>query len=321
MAEHLVLSNSKVKTWRRCPKQFEYKYIMGLKPKAKAIPLERGSFLHSLLEVHYDGFDWREKYQELADEFNGLFEEEREELGDIPGECKRIMTSYVKHYSKEDKSYKVIDSELDEIITLPSGIKFRMIVDLVVEEPDGGIWIWDHKTVGNFLPADFILLDSQLARYFWGMEYLGYKPLRGVMFNELITKPPTVPETLKNGTLTKRQNLASDVYTYYAEIKRQGLDPNDYLDVLKRLKANSDRWFRRTRLAKDKPLTDRLMDELVWSSHEIERAEATGEFPRSVNRDCQFMCSYLEPCAIELHGGDASHSFKLRYTTRDQRDD
>jgi hypothetical protein len=53
--EYLVLSNSKVKTWNRCPKQWEFKYIYGLRPKKKTIQLERGSWVHELLMVHYDG--------------------------------------------------------------------------------------------------------------------------------------------------------------------------------------------------------------------------------------------------------------------------
>jgi len=317
-----LLSNSRAKTWRRCPKQYEYKYIMGLKPKKKSIYLERGSWLHDLLQHHYDGMNWRVRHRELTKEFDLLFDEQKEDLGDLPAECERLFTSYLFNYREEDQNYRVIDSELDEIVTLPNGLRFRMIVDLVVEEPDGGIWIWDHKTVGRFLPPDFLLLDAQLARYFWGMEHLGYGPLRGIQFNEIITKAPTLPRLVYNGTqLEKRKNLSCDYYTYYLELKKHGLSVKKHADFLRYLKGNNEKWFRRTPLSKDRPMTRRLMQELVWTAREIKIAEENDAFPRSVMKDCQFDCSFLGPCAIELQGGDASHSFKLQYTTREDRDD
>jgi RecB family exonuclease len=182
--EPLRLSNSKAKTWRRCPNQFRYKYELGLRTRDRSIYLERGTWLHTLMEVYYSadptlkikvgkrwyevGQDWRKAHKLLARGFNSLFDEEKEDLGDLPTECLRIFTSYLMRYGKQDaKNWKVIDAELNEIVTLPSGLRFQVIIDLIVEEPDGGLWIVDHKTVGRFMPVDFMLLDAQLARYFW----------------------------------------------------------------------------------------------------------------------------------------------------------
>jgi hypothetical protein len=317
-----LLSNSRVKTWRRCPKQFEYKYVLGLKPRKLSIHLERGTWLHDLLQHHYDGESWYARHKQLTKEFYLLFEEEREDLGDLPTDVERLFRSYLYNYRIEDRSWRVIDSELDEIVTLPNGLRFRMIVDLVVEEPDGGIWIVDHKSVGRFLPPDFLLLDAQLGRYFWGMEKLGYTPLRGVLFNEIITKAPTLPKFIHKGTqLEKRKNLHCDFYTYYKMLQDNDLAIGPHVAFLRHLRRQNDQWFRRTPLAKDAPLMRRLMKELVWSAREIKAAEETDAFPRTVSKDCQWDCSFLEPCAIQLMGGDASASFKLRYTNREDRDD
>jgi hypothetical protein len=315
----MLLSNSRAKTFRRCEKQFEFKYVLGLKPKSRALALERGSWLHRLLEVHYDGGDWRAEHKKLSDEFNSLFIEEREELGDLPAECERIMLSYIMNYKDDPDYYRVLDTELDEIITLPNGLKFRMIIDKIVEEPDGGIWIVDYKTVKNFLPPDFMLLDAQLARYFWGAEKFGFKPLRGIIFDEICTKPPTLPEVLKDGSLSLRKNIQCDYMTYYREIKRRGLDVKPYLPHLRYLKAQNHKWFRRTPLAKDRPLVRQQMRELIMTAREMRKAEELGQFPRTPMKDCRWDCSFLEPCTIQLMGGDISDTLKLRYTTRSQR--
>lgn len=313
MAEPLRLSNSKAKTYRRCPKQYEFKYVQKLRRKSHALPLKRGDWLHQLMMTHYDGHDWRVRHAELTVEFMKLFEEEREEYGDLPTECSRIFRSYLAHYRHIDGQYTVIDSEVDEIVELPNGDTFNFIIDLIVEDQDGGIWLWDHKTVKGFMPADFMLLDTQLSRYFWAARKIGIKGLRGVMFNELITAPPTAPELLKNGRLTERQNLKCDVYTYMATIKAHGLDPKDYRDTLLRLKGQSDRWFRRTKLPKSKHLTEQMMRELLMTSREIKEATRRGHFPRHPDKSCQWGCDFTELCIIDLNGGDTSDVIKLKY--------
>jgi hypothetical protein len=306
------LSNSKIKTWRRCPKQYDYKYVQGLRPKRKGLALERGTWIHELLQYHYDGEDWKARHKELTDDFYKLFEEEREHLGDLPSECKSIMQGYLFNYRREDSGLIVVDTELDEIITLPNGLEFNFIIDLIVEEPDG-LWLWDHKTVKNFMDPDFMLVDAQLARYFWAAEYMGYTPLRGVLFNEIRTKPPTIPPLLQSGGLTRRTNLDTDVRTYYQAIRRAGLDPVDYGEILRRLAKQGDRFYRRTRLPKDKALTAQLMSEMTMTANEIITAERKGHFPRSPDKSCTWGCDYMDLCVTELFGGNPATAIKFNY--------
>lgn len=310
------LSNSKVKCYRRCPKQYEYKYVEKLERKRKSLQLTRGDWLHQLLMTHYDGESWRARLDTLSEGYDKLFEEEREELGDLPHDVERMFTGYLAHYKEEDKSIRVVDSEVNEIVNLPNGDEFNFIIDLVVEEADGGLWLWDHKTLGQFMPADFQLLDAQLARYFWAAEELGWKGLRGVMFNELITRAPTLPDVLASGELSQRKNLKCDVYTYYREIKRHGLDPKHYTNMLTLLKSRSHEWWRRTPLPRDRALTQQLVNEMMWSSREMKAAEKRGTFPRSPMKNCTWDCDFLDLCSIELMGGDGEDIRRLRYTTR-----
>lgn len=310
----LELSNSKAKTFRRCPKQYEFRYVHKLKLKRKGVALERGSWLHDLLMYHADEEDWRARHAELTRDFYNLFEEEREHLGDMPDECERIMKAYIMHYKKTDTTRRVIDTEIDEVITMPNGLRFRFIIDQIYEDQDG-YWLKDYKTVKSFMDSDFMLLDAQLTRYFWCAEQMGYAPLMGVEFDELRTKAPWVPEPLKTGGLSKKQNMDTDVYTYLQAIKQHDLEVKDYRDVLLRLKAQTGRFFRRSKLPKDKPITDRMMQELVMTANDILRAERKEEFPRTPDKSCTWGCDYTEPCITELQGGDWSSVAKLKYTT------
>jgi hypothetical protein len=321
VSEPFRISNSKSNTYLRCPRKFEFTYHQKLKPIRTPIQLYRGDWIHQLMMTHYDGEDWRVRHAKLTAEFLRMFEEEREEYGDLPGEAARIMGNYVAHYKREDSRYRVLDSELDELVPLPNGDTFNFIIDLVIEEDDGGIWLWDHKTVAAFAPAEFLLLDSQLARYAWGAKYVGYPNVRGVLLNEVCTKAPTIPETGKTGKLTQRKNLASDARTYLKEIKRLGQDPNDYKEMLQFLLSHSDRWFRRTRIPRDPPMVKQVMRELMMTSRSIKDATERGHFPRAVTKQCQWDCSFVTPCIIDLQGGDPTDAIRLKFKTTKREDD
>ena len=309
----LHLSNSKVSTYQRCEKKYEFRYIKKLRAKKKAFPLELGSWLHELLMTYYDGEDIKKVHRENTEAFNELPDEEKEDLGDLPREAARIMRSYLRFWREEDALYRTIDSELDETVTLPNGAEFQFIIDHIIEDMDGGLWLRDHKSVSRFLPPDFMLLDAQLTRYFYCAERLGIKPLMGVEFNQILTVPPTVPEVLKSGRLTERQNLRSDYWTYLDAIKKLRQDPNSYRTTLKRLRGRSDDWFRRSALPKDKPVTTQMMADLDTLAEEIKATEILGEFPRNGRKECTWDCEFLEPCVLQLQGGDISDVVKLRY--------
>lgn len=323
VAEHYqVISNSKAKTFRRCEKQFEFKYVMGFKPKEKVVQLERGSWMHELLMVHYDGEDWREEHAANTALFNELFEEEREPLGDLPRECERLMVGYLAHWKKQDGLYRVVDTELDEVIELPNGIKIRIIVDKIIEDRSGGLWAVDYKTGKNMLDEDWMVLDPQLGRYHWGLDHLGYYPLRGVIYDEIRTKAPTLPKLLASGKkLEQRKNLQCDVYTYYREIKRRGLRVEDHAKFLRFLRSQAGSWFRRTELPKDPPLTKKLIEETVITASEIKTAEERGTFPRTPTKDCKWDCSFKVPCIMQLQGANIDAVMRMNYESRKPMDE
>lgn len=321
MAVRIRVSNSKVNTFRRCKKKYEYRYVMGLRPKKRERPLELGSWVHKLLETHYDGEDWKATHKLLTKQFYGLFEEEREMLGDVPETARAIMKAYLRRYAEEDKQYRVVDSEMNEFVTLPNGIQLQIVVDLIVEDRRGRLWPWDHKVRTKFGDGDSMLIDPQLSLYFQGLKMLGYKNIAGVVYNELAAKPPREPNLLASRKrLEKRQDIHTDVYTYMRAIRRHGFDPSDYADILRRLAVTQrGKFFRRTVLPKDAPQLRTVMGELVMTAGDILRAERRVEFPRTfIPRQCKWDCAYKELCIAQMHGSNIDTMVKTGFTTSDR---
>lgn len=316
MTKPLTLSNAKANTFRRCEKKYEFRYVMGMRPKERAIALERGNWLHQLLMVRADGHDWRERHAMLrAQNWDNLFQEEREDLGgNLPEEAERLFKGYLAYYREEDKRWRTVDTEVDEIVEMPDGTRMNIIIDRIAEDlVDGGLWIWDYKTVTNFMPSDFMLIDTQLALYFWAARILGYHDLRGAIMDELITKPPTKPKTLKTGGLEKRKNIRCDAFTYFTCIKEAGLDPNDYRDFLKILQGKHDQWWRRTRMPRDADMVRQVVKEMIVTGRKIRYATKLGVFERTAIKNCTFDCPYLEPCAAQIQGADIEPIMEIRY--------
>jgi hypothetical protein len=172
------------------------------------------------------------------------------------------------------------------------------------------------------MPPEFMLIDTQLSRYFWAAEKMGYKPLRGILFNELKTAAPTIPKWLEaSQRLEQRKNLRCDVYTYYREILRHGQKPEMYSAFLRHLMNQRDDWFRRTRLPKDRALTQRTLAEMMMTAREMKEAERLNEFPRAPDKSCTWGCSFLDPCSIQLMGGKIDDVIRIKYTTRTDREE
>lgn len=313
------VSNSKLKTFRRCQNQYRYKYVEKLEPKAKALALERGTWIHELLQTHYDGEDWKSKHKELSQKFFDLFEEDREDLGDLPSECSRIMRSYLRQWKEQDQHFHVVDTELDEIVTLPNGLELNVIVDMIVEDKRSGLlWPWDHKTRKSFETSDNMLLDPQGTLYFKALQILGYEPLGGFLYNEIRTKAPAVPERLKNGQLSRRMNIDTDYFTYMTAIRQHDLNPLYYKEILAHIATNQkERFFRRVALPKDPPMIRIMTQEMIDTANDIAKVEKRGRFTRTfIPSQCKWDCSYKDLCITELHGGDIEPLIKMSFNRR-----
>lgn len=327
-----VTTHSMVKTFRRCPKQAQYKYAERLKPKMqRSAPLKRGTWMHELLELYYKGEDWRSRHQELTNQYAKLFDEEKESLGDLPRECMRLMKSYLWHYgANRDDPYhgwEIIDTELTLEATLPNGHVLRGRLDLLVRDAFG-LWIVDHKTHKVLPDFSSRLMDSQSADYLW-LAWKNMIPVDGFVWNYLRTKPPTKPVLLKDGSRLSKVAVDTDYPTYAMAIKEYGLDPTPYRDKLQHLK--SQRWepgkiqtsefFQRHTLEKDVAMVKRVVSEAMRTSETMHNYDFTdhNRVERVPDRSCRWMCSYNQLCEVELFDGNAA-SIRRQFTVGDPLD-
>lgn len=328
-----IVTHSMLKTFRRCPRQFYYKYVQRLKPKVeKSRPLKMGTWMHYLLEEYYAGRDWKAKHRELSTQFAELFDEEKESLGDLPNDCRRLMLSYLWHYgaNKEDPFHGWDVEKVEFTIETPliGDAIYRGRIDLAVHDRYGR-WFVDHKNMKSFPDFSFRLNDSQSGLYLWAARQEGME-VQGFIWNYLRTKAPSVPALLKDGSRLSKAKCDTDYPTLVKAIRSNELDPEPYRDWLAVLK--NDRWqqdapqtshfFHRATLEKDDDMLDRVAMEAAHTYQRMRDYDWSDmdAIERVPDRSCTFMCSFLDLCSAELFQGEAPFLRRSAYRVGDPMD-
>jgi len=139
-------SHSKVRTWRRCHKLFDYKYEQGLIRKTAPAALLRGVTYHEMLDAKVMGKDPMEALVAYTKIYNELWDEEKEKYPS-PEELTSLYHRYVEHYRDDTLNYNG-RSEI-EVTAEYQGIKFLGIIDKVPEDEAGRVWVMDHKCLDS----------------------------------------------------------------------------------------------------------------------------------------------------------------------------
>ena len=323
-----VNTHSMLKTFRRCPKQTEYKYVHRLKPLILGRPLRLGTWMHRLQEVHGKGGNWRKEHKRLTRQFNQLFEEEREEIGDLPGDCKRLMESYLWHYQNDD--WKVLENEFTLETEFPNGSIYRCKVDKLIEN-QYGLWLADHKWHRTLPDHNFRLLDAQSALYVW-CAIRNKIPVQGFIWDYGRSKVPTMPSFTQTGLVSRWDSMDTDYLTairWFKENFPQGV-PKRYVPKLKMLKAQqyvvgepqTSTFFSRVVIEKSDEMLKRVAQENYHTARRMNEYDFSNpdRVERVVDRSCSFMCSYKDICALELYGGNIAPIVKRRFKVGDPQD-
>lgn len=191
------------------------------------------------------------------------------------------------------------------------------VTDITVESEDhlfsveGVLTHNTHKVIPD---ENKRFADLQTVLYWWALVENGQK-MSGILWDYIRTKPPTQPELLKKGGLTRRKDLDSDYETYLAAITENGLDPADYQVELERLKDNV--FFKRVYLPHPSAeLVTNVVEDFFTTAREIENSTSKA---RNMNQDCT-NCSFFQLCQAEVRGIDGSFIKKQLFTVREKKD-
>lgn len=181
------LTNSRRAAWQRCARLHFYAYTLRLRPERPGRALAIGSAVHAGLEDL-----WRGQVHTV--------DRARHGITDVDEAMVRVLLAgYVERWGDEDAGRMVHGIELPFVAPLsaPDGTFARQWwiagkLDVVIEEPDGSLWIVEHKTTAEEIaPGSHYLrrqrMAPQLSLYLDGARSIGINA-EGVIL-DVIRKP------------------------------------------------------------------------------------------------------------------------------------
>lgn len=315
-------SFSKTDTYGSCPKLFEYKYIRNLQAKRQNTNLWKGTNAHEIAkdwfllqrdgEVTYSNVfietfisNWVAEYLDNFDA-STMFEDELLDVEKEVNAIGRVVQGFLER--KEFEGWTILHVEEEFVIEI-DGHKVTCTPDLVAMDPEGFVWIIDHKTTEKHLDRDALDIRPQALFYYVAVTQF-YDNVAGFIFNYLRKKVPVQPRM--NKTRTKGVyliNRLKDVDTTYelllALAEQESLMDNE--DVRRRLGELRDHntfyFMHRERITDD--MAAATVGDLIARLILIDKSIADSLFPRTIQRlnGCR-SCEFNSLCTTELTGGN-----------------
>ena len=285
------LTNSAIKTYRKCQRAYELRYERGLRPVSDAAALFFGSLWHRGLEVWWQTHDIEQTLIAV----------------DVPDvspldliKLRALLTGY--HYRWVDVPIETIlvEAEFETPLINPiTGFSsktwtMRGNLDALARTPDSRVWLVEHKTSSEDVSSGSqywarLRLDSQISTYFMGARALGYE-VSGCLY-DVVRKPAIRPY---QATPIESRKYTKDGRLYAAQ-RAEDETPEEYqVRLLEDIAGDPGKYFSRGEVV-------RLEEEEIDAAHDawqfgrlIRESQLANRWPRNPDacvtygRECEY---------------------------------
>jgi len=321
-----AINQSRVATLRHCPQAHQYHYVENLVPVKNPRPFAFGTLAHKVLETYAEtgsSLQALEEIRKVSPEDFRMFNEEKEYYGDILNDIYDIMYEYFRTWNpREFKFIKVAERNSEhEFCTdiLYKGKKFKVkgTIDAIVQTINGKIWLVENKTFGTSLPSeDDRWRNLQTSVYIKvALKLKMAKRIDGILWNYILSKPPTVPQELKDGGLSQREIITLPLIVERELGARSLLSSPSYTKLRAMAETGRGRYFERIYNPVAAPVVESLWRGFLDTALLI----VDNRLPnyRNIGRHCGW-CQYERLCRTELTGGDLEYVKEKEYKAGDE---
>lgn len=315
MSNHFKVSQSKVKTYRRCHRAYHNKYVEKLKRKRVKRPLMFGRIVHDMIDAYANGDDPFEVLDNIGIENMKLFAAEKEMYGEIVDDIGIIMEDYFQHWPERDLVYlrrNRRSAEHEFEIELFPGVLWNGKIDGVAKTPNKLKWLVEHKTFTRMPGEDERWRNLQSVTYIRALDILGWQPVDGTCWDYIRSKAPPRPGLLKDKSLSKKK-IDTLPTAILAAIEAHGLNVKDYESFIVSMESNRPNWFKRIHTPVGKEVVDKVFADFENTVREM--VDKHGKVrDMNIDRHCGW-CDFEPLCRAELQGLDVDYVKKKEYYT------
>lgn len=314
-----TVSNSKVKTYRRCQYAYYLKYVDKLRKKKKSRPLQFGTMVHKIVELDASGDDWRTVIEEVDVESMKLFEAERDVYGDLLDDLDVIMSEYFIKWKGHVDFIRLNkrSAEHEFTVEVEDGLNVTGKIDAFVRTPNRLKWLMEHKTFSRIPNEDNHWRNTQSVLYTRITDMLGWVKIDGVLWDYIHSKPPARPQVLKSGALSKKR-IYSLPTRVTQSIKEAGARPRDYQKLIDDAANNRRNYFQRIFTPTKKEVVDLVFKDFIDTAREIRDTHGKRK-SKNIDRHCDW-CEYEPLCRAELRLMDVDYVKERDYDVSQKPD-
>jgi len=323
----LEVSQSTLKNWRRCHALYDYRYVQLIRRKKPVLQLIRGTMIGQCLDLlaqrrsNPKAPKWEAALAPFQAKYDKLFTAEKEYYGDPINEVRAIISKYEVLYANDGLNYAKVKggdaaggvAEYPIRVDLAPGIVFTGHIDKMPVDKQGRVWDMDHKSHKKIPQPEDRFSDLQQVLYQWAMPLSGYPKPAGVIWDYLRTKAPTVPEELKKGGLSQRQDIDTTWEVYEGEIKRLKLNPKDYkkMEGILKPRGLTDFYQRVPLPTPGAKMVENVVADAKATAIDVKQRGGADK-TRSIDYTCR-SCEFYNLCQTEFRGIDSSFIRKSEY--------
>ncbi len=214
----LHVSVSQVKAWLRCPRAFEFRYVLAAEPEFRPVALAFGSAIHEALAAYYRGLMTPEAAL-TADQIVQVFRDawqlemkgpvplqlsDDEDSGELVDQAASMLGVFHRAAALADPMIvEAVESPFEVAVYDPKtgevlDESLVGVFDLVVEE-DGNRIVVEHKSASRKWPASQVTDDIQPSAYSLAARELGWGDV-GIRL-QVLTKSKKSPAFQVENTL------------------------------------------------------------------------------------------------------------------------
>ena len=300
---HNATSFSDINTFARCPKSYDYRVNQKLQARRRSVPLTMGSLVHEQIQGFYLGHlgDVRIEQENRLQGEVVEFDDALMSLAVLVEDATSLVNRYIQHYSTD--TWQPLHVEEQFFVQLAgNGRVLSFTPDLVVSDPNGDVWVVDHKTTSKRYPRAPQPMDNmthQPLLYLAGVQSV-YPECRGFVFDFLRKKTPTAPRLTKQGTvadINRIDTTAEMLVQFMMDEAPHLLDDPVHLNRAAELRITNPYFWRQTVYATPQLLAQGMADVMDWVTA-MNYATAGDLYPRSF-QGCD-RCEFAPLCHAEL---------------------
>lgn len=335
---------SDIRTFRTCRRKWGWASPLkaNLEPAIPYVPFFTGRAFHAALEYYYRDHT---PFDETLDKYLTSEEANMAEIGEMwPSEKEafdeqiELIRSIIQHYSvwqaQDTKTYCdnnlefiSLEQEFNIPLPIPKGVIHPTLgipsnghwhphihlggrFDGVMRHiPSNTYWLWETKTTRSIQELTTSLAnDEQCGVYMYAASKMLNVPIKGVLYNMVRKKAPSLPSVLKNGSLSKAVSVDTTHFMYQEEVKAMFPDFSDetiedeYGQILETLRENEFKFFMRYPVYRSAYELEMLMANVYHTAMEMVNPN-TVLYPAPSWLNCNF-CSFKSACLTMNAGGN-----------------